>query len=115
MIFSTEEHYHDDKEMRAMKGTDNSRQKVVNELKTELSLVDLLFRELALYKKACVSAKAALENGKYRQLVFWLFSLKSVVENIMDVGPERIDDVDFNNAVLEGRYPHLKQVLPPVH
>jgi hypothetical protein len=46
--------------MRAIKGTDNSRQKVVNELKSEIGLVDLLFRELALYKQACVCRRAEI-------------------------------------------------------
>lgn len=55
--------------MRTIKGTDNSRQKVVNELKSEVGLVDLLFRELALYKQACVRRRAeilstAAETGK---------------------------------------------------
>lgn len=43
-----------------MKGTDSSRQKVVNELKSELGLVDLLFRELAQYKQVCVCRRAEI-------------------------------------------------------
>ncbi|ELR25257.1 uncharacterized protein ACA1_290210 [Acanthamoeba castellanii str. Neff] len=87
-----QEHYHDDKEMRTIKGTDNSRQKVVNELKSEVGLVDLLFRELALYKQACVRRRA------------------EILSTAAETGDERLADVDWNTAVLEGRYPHLKQV-----
>lgn len=106
--------------MRTIKGTDNSRQKVVNELKSEVGLVDLLFRELALYKQACVRRRAeilstAAETGTVSVTLFidamaTTGNLTSFSFSSSSTGDERLADVDWNTAVLEGRYPHLKQV-----
>jgi len=77
-----EEHYFNENDLRPTASTNISRQQILGELKDELGLVDMLFRELALYKQECVCKRAEIltalaENGSHHSTCFFLSSPES--------------------------------------